>query len=168
MELVRGEKTSDATLETTAELARRIGKDPALVQKDIPAFIVNRLGYAMYREALHLLESGVADVETIDRSFRNALGLWANLCGPFRWMDISGGPALYGRTQQRVWPTLSNATEIPKLLEDLIESNALGVTNGRGFYQYTEDEGRQWAELYLQHAWTIRDLMNKYSPLDPS
>src|SRR5262249_40054722 len=68
MELIRGEHTSDDAFQIAAELARRIGKQPSLVQKDVPGFIVNRLGYAMYREALHLLESGVADVATIDEA----------------------------------------------------------------------------------------------------
>jgi 3-hydroxybutyryl-CoA dehydrogenase len=47
------------------------------VQRDVPGFIVNRLGCAMYREAAPLLETGVADLETIDRSIRQACGLWA-------------------------------------------------------------------------------------------
>jgi 3-hydroxybutyryl-CoA dehydrogenase len=45
----------------------------------------------MYREALSLVESGVASVEDVDRSMRNALGLWATICGPFRWIDLTGG-----------------------------------------------------------------------------
>lgn len=166
MEVIRGEQTSDAVFRATAELARRIGKEPSLVQKELPGFIINRIGYAMYREALHLLASGVADMETIDRSVRNALGFWATLCGPFRWIDLTGGPALYGRTQKRVWPTLNNATEIPKILEDLIESDARGIANGRGFYQYTEEEARRWEELVREHAWTVRELMNQYFPPD--
>jgi len=168
MELIRGERTSDAVFRAAAQLARRIGKEPSLMEKELPGFIVNRIGYAMYREALHLLASGVADVETIDRSCRNALGMWAALCGPFRWIDLTGGPALYGRAQQRVWPTLSNATEIPGVLEDLIESDARGIANGRGFYRYSEEEAKRWEELYREHVWTVRELMNKYCPPDDS
>lgn len=168
MELVRGERTSDAALATAARLARAIGKEPSLVEKDVPAFIVNRIGYAMYREALALVEQGVADVETIDRSCRNALGLWATLCGPFRWMDLTGGPALYGKAMQAVLPTLSNAAELPEPLRKLVESNARGTAGGRGFYEYTEEEARRWEELFLQHAWTVRELMNRYDPLDES
>ena len=164
MELIRGEQTSDAAFEAVVELARKIGKEPSLVEKELPGFIANRIGYALYREALHLLASGVADAETIDRSVRNALGLWSTVCGPFRWMDLTGGPALYGRAQKRVWPTLSNAAEVPKLLEDLIESDARGIANGRGFYEYTEDEARRWEDLYREHAWTVCQLMDKYFP----
>ena len=166
MELVRGQQTSDAAFRAAAALARSIGKEPSLVLKDVPAFIVNRLGYAMYREAFHLLEMGVADVETIDRSCRNALGLWATMCGPFRWMDLTGGPALYAKAIAGVLPTLSNATELPKLMTDLVESDARGMANGRGFYEYSEEEARRWEELFREHAWTVRKLLDQYFPLE--
>jgi 3-hydroxybutyryl-CoA dehydrogenase len=166
--LIRGEQTSDAAVETAADLARAIGKEPSLVQRDVPAFVVNRVGYAMYREAMHLVETGVADVETVDRSVRNALGLWATICGPFRWMDLTGGPALYGRAMQDVWPTLSNATELPETLQKLVERGSQGIADGDGFYEYTEEQARAWEELFLQHAWTVRELMDRYFPLaDP-
>jgi 3-hydroxybutyryl-CoA dehydrogenase len=162
MELIRGEQTSDETLAAAADLAKASGKQPCLVQQDVPGFIVNRIAYAMYREALNLLEMGVADAETIDRSCRNALGLWATLCGPFRLIDLSGGPALYGKAMQGVLPNLSRATELPQTLQELMDSGARGIANGRGFYEYTEEEARQWEERYLQHSWAVRELMNQY------
>jgi 3-hydroxybutyryl-CoA dehydrogenase len=169
LELVRGEKTSDAAMQAAAALAKAIGKEPSLVLKDVPAFIVNRLGYAMYREAFHLLETGVADVETIDRSFRNAAGLWATMCGPFRWMDLTGGPALYAKAIAGVLPTLSNATDLPGSIEDLAASDARGITNGHGFYEYTEEEARRWEQLFREHAWRVRKLLDEYFPLgEPS
>jgi len=168
MEIVRGGQTSDAAFEAAVALAKAIGKEPSRVLKDVPAFIVNRLGYAMYREALALLEAGVADVETIDRSCRNALGLWAAMCGPFRWIDLTGGPALYAKAMAGVLPTLSNATELPQTLQDLAAADARGISNLRGFYQYNEDEVRQWENLLREHAWKVRDLMNQYFPLNPA
>lgn len=166
MELIRGEQTSDEAFAAAAALGRSVGKEPSLVQKDIPAFIVNRLGYAMYREAVHLVEMGVADVATIDRSFRNALGLWATICGPFRWMDLTGGPALYARAMARVLPTCDNSPEIPRTLQAMIDSDAQGVANGHGFYPYTEEEIHRWEQLFREHAWTVRELMNTYFPLE--
>jgi 3-hydroxybutyryl-CoA dehydrogenase len=168
LEIIRGEQTADAAFLTAAQLAKAIGKEPSMVEKDVPAFIVNRIGYAMYREALNVLEMGVADVETIDRSVRNALGLWATMCGPFRWMDLTGGPALYGKAIEGVLPSLSNATELPKIMQDLRDADARGIANGRGFYEYTEEQARQWEELFRRHAWTVRDLMNQYFPLEDS
>lgn len=168
LELIRGEQTSSEAFEAAYRLGRSVGKEPSPVLKDVPAFIVNRMGYAIYREALHLLEAGVADKETIDRSFRNAIGLWATICGPFRWMDLTGGPVLYGRSLERVLPSLSRTTELPQMVKELIEDEAAGIANGRGFYTYDEEEAQRWEELLREHAWIVRDLMNRYFPLAES
>jgi 3-hydroxybutyryl-CoA dehydrogenase len=168
LELIRGEETCDAAFDAALTLGRLVGKEPSLVLKDVPAFIANRMGYAIYREALYMLQLGVGDLETIDRSFRNAVGLWATFCGPFRWIDLTGGPALYGRCMQGVLPSLSNATDVSQEMKDLMEAEARGIANGRGFYDYTEAEAERWTALFTQHAWTVRELMNKYSPLRES
>lgn len=61
---------------------------------------------------------------------------------------------------------MSNAAELPQTLQDLVDAGARGIANGRGFYQYTGEDARRWEELFLQHAWTVRELMNEYFPLD--
>jgi len=165
LELIRGESTSDETICRTEELARRLGKDPAICQKDVPGFIVNRIAYAMYREALHLVEQGIADVETIDRSLRNTLGLWAAACGPFRWIDLSGGPALYATAMERVLPTLSGAATVPTPLADLRKQDARGILNGRGFYEYTEEETAAWQDRQRRHVWMIKEWLDKEFPI---
>jgi 3-hydroxybutyryl-CoA dehydrogenase len=165
LEIVPGDRTSPATMQSAIQLAQRCGKEPSVLNKDLPGFIVNRMGYALYREALHLLEFGVADAETIDRSFRNALGVWSTVFGPFGWMDLTGGPKLYADCMDRVLPTLSNATGLPKPIQELSDANALGVTNGRGFYQYTAEDARRADERFHEHAWKARALMNHYFPL---
>ncbi len=162
LEIIRGELTSDDTVAATSELARRFGKDPSLVQKDVPGFIVNRIGYAMYREAAHMLEAGIADVETIDQSCRNAFGLWAGLCGPFRWIDITGGPELYARCMERVLPTLCNdGTGLPAPLETLKQQGAAGQPTGSGFYSYDENSP-DWQERYHEFVWRMREVMEEF------
>ncbi|MGD9636898.1 MAG: 3-hydroxyacyl-CoA dehydrogenase family protein [Pirellulales bacterium] len=153
LELIRGEKTSEAAFERAVALGRCVGKQLSLVQKDVPAFIVNRLGYAMLREALHLLESGVADAATIDRSFRNAVGLWAGFSGPLRWIDLTGGPALYGKTMNNVLPTLSNADSISDAMRQMMDSGDKGVVNGRGFYRYSPEDKQLWEERFRRSVW---------------
>jgi 3-hydroxybutyryl-CoA dehydrogenase len=165
MELVRGAQTSDETLRVTAAMACRLGKEPCVCQKDIPGFIVNRIGYAMYREALNVLQSGVADAATIDTAMRNAFGLWAGVCGPLRWIDITGGPALYAKAMAHVVPSLSTSTEVPKPMQKLATEGASGITNGKGFYTYTEEEAHHWEELYRKHAWRVTKMQNEYFPL---
>jgi 3-hydroxybutyryl-CoA dehydrogenase len=165
LEMVRGVRTSPQTVARTAALGRRLGKEPTLCQKEVAGFIVNRIGYAMYREALTLVEAGVASVEDIDRSMRNALGLWATICGPFRWIDLTGGPELYAKAMEHVLPGLNKSEALPKLMQELAASGARGVANGRGFYQYSPEEAERWEALFRKHAWRVAQLQNEYFPL---
>ena len=160
LEVIRGEKTDDATVAAAMDLAKRAGKDPSLVRKDVEGFIVNRLGYAMYREAFWLLENGVADVETIDRSFRNAISVWGNIAGPFRWMDLTGIPA-YAAVMKRLFPRLSNSLEVPALMRQLVESGAKGISNGRGFYSYGPQEAQRWEAALIENVWKVRQLQDE-------
>lgn len=150
MELICGEQTSPETLAAAEAMGRRLGKEPHVCRKDIPGFIVNRIGYAMYREALHLLDTGVADAETIDRAVRNALGLWATVCGPFRWMDITGGPAAYARAMTPVLPTLCNTTELSTTMQR------------ERFHECSAEEAKQWEELYQRHAQRVTEMQREY------
>ena len=166
LELIRGERTSEATFEKAAALAKRLGKEPSLVQKDVPGFIVNRIGYAMYREAAHMVDQGVADVETIDRSCRNAFGLWAAMCGPFRWIDITGGPEMYAKSIERVLPSLCSENDrLPELLERLKQEGAGGQPTGSGFYEYNPDS-LDWQERYHEFAWRAKALLDEFYPLE--
>lgn len=168
LEIIRGEQTSEVTLQTVLRIARTIGKDPCLVAKDIPAFVVNRLGYAIYREVAYLLELGVADADTIDRAFRNAVGLWALACGPLRWIDLTGGPVLYAKAMERVLPDLCNSPELPPIFRRMTEENAQGITNGRGFYRYTLEEAEAWQETFHRRIWKVRQELDEQFPLADS
>ena len=162
LELISGEQTSAETLQAVFEFGKRIGKDPSIVSKDVPGFLVNRMGYALYREALALLESGVADAETIDRSFRNACGLWATMCGPLRWIDLTGGPEAYAKAMAPVLPSLNNQTNVPQTIQQLADQGARGIINGHGFFEYTEEEAEAWRTRYRDHAWLVSKLMRRY------
>jgi 3-hydroxybutyryl-CoA dehydrogenase len=157
LEVVRGRQTDDATIDATIALGRAAGKEPSLVQKDVEGFIVNRIGYAMFREAFWLLENGVADVHTIDTSFRNAMSVWANVAGPFRWMDLTGIPA-YAAVMQRLWPKLSRQTKLPRQMRELVESGAKGISNRRGFYHYTPRQAREWEKRLRENVWRAREV----------
>ena len=96
---------------------------------------------------------------------RNALGLWASVCGPLRWIDLTGGPELYAKAMQHVFPSLNASPEVPAVLQKLAGEGARGITNGRGFYNYSEKEAREWEELYRTHAWRVAQMQNEYFPL---
>lgn len=163
LEIIRGEHTDDATAAAAERLGRMLGKDPTIVQRDVPGFIVNRLAYAMYREAFWMLENEVADVDTIDRAFVNAISVWANIAGPFRWMDLSGLPA-YAQAMGRLFPELSQATETPASFQKMIDDGARGIANGRGFYSYTAAEADAWRAKLVENVHAVRQL----APSPPS
>ncbi|MEX0643382.1 MAG: 3-hydroxyacyl-CoA dehydrogenase family protein [Pirellulales bacterium] len=158
LEIIRGDQTSDEAVRFVASFGRCVGKEPSIILKDVPGFIANRLGYAVHREALHLLEMGVADVETIDRSYRNAVGIWATLCGPFRWMDLNGGPALYAKAESAVVAELSTSRELSPIMKKLADEGSRGIVNGRGFYNYTKEEAEDWTKRLHERVWAIRRL----------
>jgi 3-hydroxybutyryl-CoA dehydrogenase len=117
--------------------------------------------YAMYREAFYLVENGYATVEDVDRACRNNAGYWMTLVGLFRWMDLTGVPA-YHNVIKELFPTLSNSTEMPKLIDDIVKAGGKGVANGQGFYNYTPEESRLWEETFTAFSYEIRNLALKY------
>lgn len=165
LELIGGKQTSATVLEGVQTFAQSLGKEPCIVS-DLPGFIVNRLGYAVYREAMNLLEMGVADAATIDRAHRNAAGLWASFCGPFRWIDITGGPALYACAMQGVLPDLARTPEVPSALrrQSDLDRKAIAADGNRaatGFYGETAEEKQAWLELLHRQAWEIEALRTR-------
>jgi 3-hydroxybutyryl-CoA dehydrogenase len=81
-------------------------------------------------------------------------------------MDITGGPELYARAMEHVLPTLSSSAEIPAVMQKLTAEGARGITNRRGFYQYTDAEAHFWEELYRKHAWRVAAMHQEYFPLN--
>ncbi|QDK81630.1 3-hydroxyacyl-CoA dehydrogenase family protein [Spirosoma sp. KCTC 42546] len=163
MEVICG-KDSDLTYAyEIVALAESWGKEPSLLKKDIRGFITNRIMYAMLRESFNLVENGYATIEDVDRSLRNDLGYWITFAGPFRFMDLTGIPA-YLTVMKDLFPELSNSTETPKLMEDLVASGAKGVQNAQGFYPYTPESAKDWEEKFIDFSYDIRKLAQKHTP----
>jgi 3-hydroxybutyryl-CoA dehydrogenase len=161
LEIVPGEKTARRTVRLTRELGLLCGKEPTVLNFDIRGFISNRLMYAMMREACSLVESGVADVATVDASFRNDVGWWATLAGPFRWMDLTGIPA-YAAVMEGLFPELANSTSVPELMTRVVKKGALGTSNRKGFYRYTRASARAWEKAWVDFTFDVRKLVEKY------
>jgi 3-hydroxybutyryl-CoA dehydrogenase len=117
--------------------------------------------YAMYREAFSLVENGYATVEDVDRACRNNAGYWMTLVGVFRWMDLTGVPA-YHNVLKDLFPELTNRTDVPKLIDDIVKAGGRGVSNAHGFYAYTPEEARLWEETFTEFSYEIRELALKY------
>jgi len=135
VEIVRGEKTSDETWQLSDRLMRKLGKIPIRVLREVPGFLFNRLQLALYREALHCLEMGVAAVEDIDLVVKAGYGFRLANLGPLETSDF-GGLDTFFRVCQNLFPQLADSKEPPLLLKKLVEEGKLGVKTGAGFYKY--------------------------------
>jgi 3-hydroxybutyryl-CoA dehydrogenase len=162
LEIIPGGQTSARTKRLTRELGEICGKEPTVLNRDIQGFLSNRMMYAMLREACYLVEAGIADIETVDRSFRNDMGWWALLAGPFRWMDLTGIPA-YQLVMDGLLPKLCHTTETPKLMRDMVASGAQGISNAKGFYRYSKSSAKRWEKAWVDFTYEIRALADKYS-----
>jgi 3-hydroxybutyryl-CoA dehydrogenase len=162
MEIICGNQTGIQSAAKVIALARGWDKEPTLVRRDIRGFITNRIMYAMLREALYLVENGYATPADVDRSVRNDMGYWITMAGPFRVMDLTGIPA-YLAVMCDLFPELHCGTQVPKLMQDIVDSGARGVSNARGFYSYTPAEAKRWEKRFLEFSYDIRALALKYA-----
>jgi 3-hydroxybutyryl-CoA dehydrogenase len=133
VEVVRGPETSDDTVETSMAFARRLGKTPVVLDREIPGFIANRILGAVRDEAIFLLENGIASVEDIDTACRTALGY---PMGPFELMDLTGIDIGYLTKKDRFAESGDPKDQPSRSVSALVERGELGRKSGRGWYDY--------------------------------
>jgi len=139
VEIVRGEKTSDRSVDEAWSLVAAAGKQPVRVRREVPGFLGNRLQHALQREALYLVEQGIASPEDVDRVVKFGFGLRYALMGPLERADLGGLDVTYA-VQQTVLPGLDNRTTPSELLRRRVQAGELGVKSGRGFYKWTPEK----------------------------
>jgi 3-hydroxybutyryl-CoA dehydrogenase len=162
MEVIPGKATQTEYVARIVAFAPSWGKEPSVLKREIRGFISNRISYAMFREACHLVDSGVCGVEDVDHAMRNDVGWWMAFAGPFRYMDLMGVEAYY-RVMKDLLPDLVAGPEVPKLIKEVVEGGGRGISNGRGFYRYTAAEAAAWEARYAEFNYKMRQLTMEYS-----
>ena len=138
VEIVSGRKTSAATVATTVELTRRLGKVPVHVRKEVPGFIINRVQVAMYREVFDLLANGVATAEDIDRAITASMGFRLASIGPLQVCDF-GGLDVWKKVFENVAPKIHAGKKPPAILKKLVAAGHHGPKTGKGIFTYTPE-----------------------------
>ena len=135
VEVMPGDHTSAEALGTTIALLKAAGKVPALVKRDVPGFVGNRLQHALRREAISIVAQGIASPEDVDLIARLSFGLRLPVTGPLETVDL-GGLDLTEAIQTYLLPELDRSTEPMQLVRDKIERGELGAKAGKGFYDW--------------------------------
>ena len=139
VEVVKGDETSMEVMEVTYAYLKKIGKKPVRCMKDVQGFVANRLQHALWREALYMVEAGIADAPTVDEALKYGPGLrWPHL-GVLENVDMIGAD-LSLNIQRGVIPYLADNKEPSALLVKLVEEGKLGFKTGEGYQKWTEDE----------------------------
>jgi 3-hydroxybutyryl-CoA dehydrogenase len=134
-EICGGRDTGDGVLQFAKELLESLDRKPVILKKAAPGFIGNRLQFALWREALSLVESGIADPRDIDDCLNYSFCPRYTSIGIFEHFD-NGDLTLNMRTCNAVFPSLSNATEAPPSISDRVARGDLGAKTGVGFYDW--------------------------------
>jgi 3-hydroxybutyryl-CoA dehydrogenase len=135
VEVIRGRRTTEKTMQRTVEFLKALGKNPVRVERDLPGFVGNRLQHALWREALVLVSDGVCPPETVDRIVAATLGASLAERGPIVEMRRTGLREVT-RELTDMLPLVSSDPRPARLLRELVAAGHLGAKTGRGFLRW--------------------------------
>lgn len=139
VEIVLGKKTNLEIASQVCAFYRIHDKKPVLVKKDIPGFLANRIQHALMREALSLVQEGIATPDDIDTAVRYSFGFRYAAVGPMTQKEISGWEGMT-LAAELIYPSLSNITTPPTCVTDLVKCGKTGIAKGAGFRSWSLEE----------------------------
>ena len=139
VEVVKSDATSDETAQTVMEVLAGVGKEPVLCKKDVPGFIANRMQHALWREAISIVENGIADAETVDKAVKYSFGLRLPQLGPLENADMVGMDLTWS-IHDYILQYLEDSHRPSPLLEQLKAEGKQGFKTGEGFRKWTPEQ----------------------------
>lgn len=140
VEVVKTEHVSEDTVGRTCDILSAAGKSPVVVEKDVPGFLANRLQHALFREAISIVERGIASPAAVDEAIKNGFGMRLGIAAPFEVMD-SAGLDMTQSIHEFVFPDIEDTHSVQKLISGNVAAGRLGFkTGGRGIQDWTAEE----------------------------
>ncbi|KRK97865.1 3-hydroxybutyryl-CoA dehydrogenase [Secundilactobacillus odoratitofui DSM 19909 = JCM 15043] len=142
VEVVPGQQTDQSVVDQTVTRITQIGKHAVPLKKVALGFVGNRIQLAVLREALHIVDEGIATPEAVDEIIKTSLGLRWSLVGPIASADL-GGLDVFKKISDYLYADLANQTDGDPLLSKMVAEGHLGLKSGSGFYDWQGDAGQQ-------------------------
>ena len=142
VEVVKSKYTSNEVMDKTMELLKKVNKHPIRVNIDAPGFVANRLQHALWREAISIVERGIADATTVDEAIKFGFGLRLPILGPMENADMVGTDLTLS-IHSYILKHLENSTEPSPLLVEKVKQGNLGFKTGNGFQEWTEEKVKE-------------------------
>ncbi|MCI8515065.1 MAG: 3-hydroxyacyl-CoA dehydrogenase family protein [Lachnospiraceae bacterium] len=143
VEVVPGKHTSAKALQKAVAFLEALDREVVVLRKAVPGFIGNRIQHAMFREALSLIEEGVATPEEIDKVIYYSIGQRYAHVGLMEYYD-SCGLDLQKQVQSYLLADLCNAKGPQKPLTDCLAAGDLGAKTGKGLYEWPEEKREEF------------------------
>ena len=137
VEVAPGEKTAAAVTEAVMDFLKTTGHSPVLCRKEALGFVANRMQHALWREALAIVEQGIATAEEVDEAMKTSFGARTPVLGIFEHLDLVGAETVYA-IHSYLLADLDAQTGPNKVLQDKIDKGETGAKVGKGFYDWSK------------------------------
>ena len=141
VEICGGPQTDADVVQWASDMMTAVGQTPALMHKEVDGFIINRLQFAVLREAWSMWANGIASAEAIDQSFKLSLGRRYSITGPIESAEL-GGLDIMHKFAEFLLPDLETASEPPQAVADLAAAGHFGLKTGSGIYDWSTRDGK--------------------------
>jgi len=150
VEVVRAGDTSEETMDRTMSLMADIGKRPVRVKKDVPGFLANRLQHALWREAISIVENGIADPAEVDEAVKNSFGLRLPVLGPIENADLVGLDLTLA-IHDYVLKHIEDSHLPSPMLKEKVDRGDLGIKTGKGFQEWSKEDAEALRQGLAMH-----------------
>jgi 3-hydroxybutyryl-CoA dehydrogenase len=162
VELIPHAQTEPRALATVEEIIAGVGKQAARV-RDVTGFVLNRLQFALFKEAAQLAEDKVASIEDIDRIVRTTFGFRLPFFGPFAIADMAGLD-VYAASYRSLEATFPDRFEAPKILQRLIQAGRFGTKSGGGFFDASGPQAEALVAYRNKAYVALQKLLDELGP----
>jgi len=139
VEVVKSDYTTEQVMQDTITLMERCGKKPIYCKKDVPGFVANRLQHALWREAIYMVENGIADAKTVDDACKYGPGLRWPVLGPMENSDLAT-IELTHNIHSYILKYLADNHEPSYMLKEMLDRGDLGMKSGKGWQEWTPEQ----------------------------